>query len=202
MCAIACVGRSDRCDNSRMSPRLVVVIALVACGGSKPPPPQPALAPTPEPVAAPAPAPAPEPPPAAPVAEPPPPPKQKPLLERLRDTDGKVAGLDGFAIKRKADAKYCGGFQIVTTRAKKVAADDAPLVAVYKLEFPKGLSFDPDPKLKKKKEESKAKFEKFLEELSKVGADARKHYEQKLAAGEAAAKVAATARLAQIYLRL
>src|SRR5215204_1354419 len=138
MCAICVLDSSNRCDNPPMSSRFVVVIALVACGGSKPPPPAPAL--PPEPVAAPQPAPepAPTPPPAAPVAETPAVPPQKPLLERLRDADGKVAGLDGFAIKRKPDPNYCGGVQIVTTRAKKVAPDDAPLAAVYKLEFPKG----------------------------------------------------------------
>jgi hypothetical protein len=185
-----------------MLSRIVVVLALVGCGGSKPAPAAPP-APEPAPVAVAQPAPVAPPEPAPPVeAVPPSAQPQKPLLERLRDAEGKVPGLAGFSIKRKSDANYCGGVQIVTTRAKKVAKDDAPLVAVYKLEFPKGLSFDPDPKQLKKKEASKVKFDKFLEELSKVGGDARKHYEQKLTDGDATAKVAAAARLAQVYLRL
>jgi hypothetical protein len=158
-----------------------------------------------EPAPAPAPAPAveaaPEPPAAEPPPAAPPAPPAKPLYERLRDADGKVAGLAGFSIKRKADAKHCGGIAIVTTRSKKVAKADAPLAAVYKLEFPRGLSFDPDPKHAKKREASMKKFQAFLEELNTVAGDARKHYEQQLTDGDPTAKVAAAARIAQVMLR-
>jgi hypothetical protein len=196
-----------------MTSRFVLVIALVACGGSKPQPsaPAPQEAAKPVPVAPVAPAEEPpvqalkaEPQPAPAPAAPPAPAKApaKSLYERLRDTDGKVPGLAGFSIKRKADAKRCGGFAIVTKRAKKVAKADALLAAVYKLEFPTGLSFDPDPQQTAKREASMLKFNKFLEEMTAVGTDARKHYEKQLAEGDATTKVAAAARMAQVYLRL
>src|SRR5688572_23265662 len=146
-----------------MLARLGLVIAIVACGGSKPPPAAPAKNHLPvleekaEQEPPPAPPPQPAPPPVEAKPTPPPLPK-KPLFERLRDSDGNVAGLPGFALQRKPDPKRCGGVLIVTKRTKKVGKDDAPLAAVYKLEFPSGLSFDPDPKNAKKKQASLKKF--------------------------------------------
>jgi len=160
-----------------MSSRLALVIILVAFGSNV------AAAPPDAPPAAAAPA--------------------KSVYERLRDTDGKVAGLAGFSIKRKASKNHCGGFAIITTRGKKVAKDDEPLVAVYKLEFPKGLNFNPDPKHKKQKEASLEKFNKFLEEIHKVGGDANTYYEHKLIGdGDPALEVAAAARIAQLQTRI
>ena len=138
--------------------------------------------------------PTPEPPPSRPVA--PPKPTKPPLSERLRDRDGKVAGLAGFSIKRKADATRCGGFAIVTTRAKQIANEDRVLAAVYKLEFPAGLDFS-----EKKKQSSMETFNHFLAKLRQVGEDATKHYTERFERGDIQAKVAAAARLAQINFR-
>lgn|GEM_PF-4230349 len=186
--------------------RILPLLLLVACGSSPPPattpPPEPAPAPT-----APTPEPAPvaeaEPPPAA-APEPAPPAPKVPLFERLRD-DGEVAGLDGWKTQRKADATYCGGFKIVTTRGKKkVAADDQPLVDVYALAFPTNLNFDPDPKNKKAKEASLKKFNDFTETMQKVGGTATKFYEGWFtdSARDISAKIQAAARIAQINTRL
>ncbi|HEX5062975.1 MAG TPA: hypothetical protein VFV99_26555 [Kofleriaceae bacterium] len=194
----------------------LLLIAIAACGGSKPPPPAPPPArpapaaqpaqPAPAPVAeAPPekPAPPPEKPAPPPVAETKPLPPRKSLYERLRDTDGKVPGLPGFAIKRKVDKTYCGGIKIITTRSKSVAKDDEPLAAVYKLEFPKGLSFDPDPKNDTKRKASLKKVDELITQLTLVGGDARKFYEQKFTSDNAlATKAVAAARLAQVYQRL
>lgn len=186
--------------------RLVLTLLVVtACGSATPPPPAAPAPVAPAPVAKPPPpAPTPEPasPPASEAAPPTPAPKPS-LYERLHDRDGNVAGLPGFAIKRKPNPAHCGGTQIVTTRGKKVGKDDEMLAAVYKIEFPKGLFFDPDPKFKKKHDASLKKFNVFMNDVSRVGADARKFYEQKFVGeGQPAAKVGAAARLAQIYQRL
>jgi hypothetical protein len=188
---------------------VVVAVVVVACGGSKPPPAQTASAQPAESAPA-APASAAQPAPAEPGAEPAHPPpepapaapaEKKPIYDRLRDTDGKIAGLAGFSIKRKADKTHCGGFAIVTTRAKKVAKEDEPLAAVFKIEFPKNLSFD--AKDEKKKKASLDKFNQFLTELTQIGGDARKEYESKLIGdADQAVKIAAAARIAQIMTRL
>lgn len=139
-------------------------------------------------------------PPQAPAAEPAPIPK-KPIHERLRDNDGKVPGLAGFSIQRKPDKNYCGGIRIITKRPKKVAKGDERLAAIFKLEFPTGLSFD--PKNKAKQEASVEKVNKFAEEVSTLGNEARIFYEQQVREDpDLTVKINATARLAQIYFRL
>ena len=115
----------------------------------------------------------------------------------MRDTDGDIAGLAGFSIKRKPDDKRCGGIAIVTTRAKKVAKEDQPLADVFALEFPTGLSFDD-----KNKTKSLKRFNAFLQDMTKVGAKAREHYEHQMRNGDAVAKVVAGARMAQLFTRL
>jgi hypothetical protein len=175
--------------------RNVIVLFAISCGGSPAPAKQPApeLPPEPAPVAKQE--PLPEPPPSPPPAPEPPP--KKSVYESLRDTDGDIAGLAGFSITRKADPTHCGGIAIVTKRAKKIAKDDQPLADVFALEFPKGLSFDD-----KHKTASLQKFNAFLQKMSKVGAASREHYEKQMRSGDAVAKVAAAARMAQIFTRL
>lgn len=119
------------------------------------------------------------------------------MYETIRDTDGDIAGLAGFSIKRKPDATHCGGFAIVTTRPKKVAKDDQPMADVFALEFPTGLSFDD-----KHKTASVKKFDAFLQKLSTVGAASREYYEKKMHDGDVVAKMAGAARMAQIFTRL
>lgn len=170
-----------------------IVVLAISCGGSPAPAkpaPAPVLAPEPAPVVKEAP---PPPPPAPPAPEPP----KKSLYESLRDTDGDIAGLAGFSITRKPDDKHCGGIVIVTKRAKKVAKEDQPLVDVFALEFPKGLSFD-----EKNNTASLKKFNAFLQQMSKVGAASREHYENQMRSGDPVAKVAAAARMAQMFTRL
>jgi hypothetical protein len=137
------------------------------------------------------------PPPPPPAPAPPPAPPKKSVYETIRDTDGDIAGLAGFSIKRKVDATHCGGIAIVTTRARKIAKDDQPLADVFALEFPTGLSFDD-----KHKTESMKKFNAFLQKLTTVGAASREHYEKQIQSGDAVAKMAAAARMAQIFTRL
>lgn len=197
----------------------IAVILLAACGGSSKPAeppkqPAPAPAPAPKPVLAPAPStgdmsgglawdeaangPAPawtkERP--APAPKPPTPPKP-PLHDRLLDTDGNVAGLPGFSIKRVRDPKRCGGLAILTKRAKKIAPTDAKLADVFALEFPIDLNFTDE----KRKAGSKLKFERFVETLTKTLGAAKTQYEAEFASTDPAVKAASTARLAQIYLR-
>lgn len=179
-------------------------MVLISCGGSPAPKPAEVGKPAPPPPVEPAPKPAPmltghmegETPPPAPPPEPTPPPK-KPVYETIRDTDGDIAGLAGFSIKRNVDPNHCGGVSIVTKRAKKVPKEDQPLADVFALEFPTGLSFDD-----KNKTASMQKFNAFLQKLTKVGAASREYYEKQLQAGDAVAKMAAAARMAQIFTRL
>ena len=180
-----------------MLSRIALVVSLVACGGGskqQPPPAQPQPAAEPPPVAETV----KEDPPPPPAAEPPAAPPRPPAFsyDQLRD-EGDVPGMPGFVRKRTKNAAHCGGFAVVVTRGKKVVKDDEPLAAVLKLEFPKGLNFDPDPKNKKRLEASKKKFDAFVLEMTKVGGDATKHYEAKLGT-DASANVAAAARMAQI----
>lgn len=136
-----------------------------------------------------------EPPP--PPPKPPPAPPKKTIYEALRDSDGDIAGLPGFSIKRKVDPTHCGGIAIITKRAKKIAKDDKPLADVFALEFPKGLSFDD-----KNKTASLKKFNAFLQQMTKVGAASREHYEKQMKSGEPVAKVAAAARMGQLFTRM
>ena len=178
---------------------------VISCGGS--PPPKPAeVGNTPAQSAAanaailppePAPVPKAEPAPPPPPPAPPPAPPKKTVYEALRDTDGDIAGLAGFSIQRKVDPNHCGGIAIVTKRAKKIAREDQPLADVFALEFPTDLSFDD-----KHKTESTKKFNAFLQQLMKVGGAAREHYEQQVRTGDPVMKVAAAARMAQLFTRL
>lgn len=129
----------------------------------------------------------------------------KPITDRLRDDSGDVAGLPGWKIQRKPDAAYCGGIKIVTTSGKKkLPADDQPMANVFALEFPTGLDFDPDPKHTRRREASLKKFNDFVQQMTKVGGMAKKHYEGWIADGsrDAEAKVRAMARIAQIQMRM
>jgi len=189
----------------------IVWILIAACGGSsKPaePPRQPEPAPNP---AAKRPSPnldaAPtvqvlgdasllrEPPPRPKPPEPPKPPKS-PIYDRLLDADGAVAGLTGFSTKRVRDPRRCGGISILTKRAKKVAPSDAKIVAVFALEFPTGLDFS-----ESKKAGSLLKFNGWIEAMTKTSTEARTHYEALYASPDPSVKAAASARLAQMYLR-
>lgn len=190
--------------------RLVALVILAAaCGGSSKPAQPQEPAPKPEPEAK-RPSPnldaappakvlgdaslerqAPPPPPA-----PPPKPPAAPIYDRLMDVDGAVPGLTGFSTKRVRDPRRCGGFSILTKRAKKVAPSDAKLVAVFALEFPTGLDFS-----EQKKAGSMLKFNTWIETMTKISRDARTHYEAGYAATDPALKAAASARLAQMYLR-
>ncbi|HEY5921084.1 MAG TPA: hypothetical protein VIV11_05405 [Kofleriaceae bacterium] len=197
-----------------MLARAVVVLCLAACGSAAAPPQEPAAKPAgqipqvgetppPEPfsqieqpssqsVAT-----------LAPIAGAPPDPEpvHEPLLDRLRDGDGKIAGMPGFAIKRMPSKKHCGGFEIVTTRGRRVAKHDEPLAAILDLEFPRALSFD--MKRNDKRKASIRKFNAFVDKLTKVAGSTGKHYEaMRSGGGDAAVKVAAAARVAQMHMRL
>lgn len=136
-------------------------------------------------------------------APPPPPPKPTPpappvtpIYDRLMDSDGAVPGLTGFSTKRVRDPRRCGGFSILTKRAKKVAPSDGKIVAVFAVEFPTGLDFS-----EQKKAGSLLKFNTWTEMLTKIARDARVHYEAEYANTDPAVKAAASGRLAQLYLR-
>ena len=128
-------------------------------------------------------------------------PDPKLVLDQLRDTDGGIAGMPGFAIKRRPSKKHCGGVAIVTMRSRRVAPDDEPIAAIFALEFPRALSFDMQRNDRRKA--SIRKFNAFVDKLTKVVGTTGKHYEAIVAGGgDAAVKVAAAARLAQMYTRL
>lgn len=198
--------------------RALPLILLAACGSSAPPPAAPAPAAEPVPVAQvqqPAPAePAPESegvanvygpaslaaPPPAPAAKRPPPP---PVYDRLQDHGGPIAGLPGFSIKRTPSTSHCGGVKITTKRAKKIAPADKQIAAVFALEFPTGLDFDPDPKHKAARERSMKKFNDFVSTMTKLGGEATTFYaDQAKTATDAAKKASAMARVVQIQFRL
>ncbi len=127
----------------------------------------------------------------------PPPPPPKPFADRLLDADGPVPGMAGFSITRKPSKKHCTGIEIVTTRPKKVAAEDALIADVYAIEFPKGLNFDANNE--KKREASMNKFNDWLEDMKATAEKAQKHYEASLAANK---DLASVVRIAQITARL
>jgi hypothetical protein len=132
-----------------------------------------------------------------------PPPAPKPLppplpsvYERLHDADGTVAGLTGFSTRRVRDPRRCGAFSILVKRGKKIAPTDAKIAAMFALEFPTDLDFS-----ETKKAASLIKFNSFVEALTKTAADANTHYQAQFASADLSVKVAATARLAQLYYR-
>ncbi|HEY4057100.1 MAG TPA: hypothetical protein VGM39_10855 [Kofleriaceae bacterium] len=187
----------------------LVLVLVAACGGSPPPAPSPlppvAAAP-PEQFVDPAPqtidkapeAPDKAPEPAPPASPPAPPPL--PVADRLRD-EGPVAGMDGWTLKRTADATYCTGMKITTVRGKKkIAAEDKPLVDVYALAFPANLNFDPANQ--KRAEAEKTRFDDWIKKTLDVTKSATTSYQAKLApGGDVAEAVRATARIAQINYR-
>jgi hypothetical protein len=95
-----------------------------------------------------------------------------PLRDRLRDADGPIAGMPGWSRVRKPDKTHCGGVAVSIKPGKKVPPGDEPLAAFHKIEFPRGLNFDPDPKFEKQREASKHRFDDFISNMTKVGADA------------------------------
>jgi hypothetical protein len=183
-----------------MSRTIILLVSIAACGSYTPSPTTPTTTTTtPTTTAATAPtthAPKPdETPPPEPVAP------KAPMHDRLRDVDGPIAGLPGFSLKRTPSTSHCGGIKVTTTRAGRVAPADARLVAVLWLEFPSGLSFDPDPAKKAAKEASLKRFSDFVRTLTKTGADAAQYYGDQIK-GDDATKSAAFARLAQVQLHL
>jgi hypothetical protein len=168
-----------------------ILIVLVACGGS----PKPAQVGNTPALVEPKPPPPPSEP--APAPAPPPAPVKQTVYDKIRDTDGDIAGLAGFSIKRQPDPTHCGGIAIITTRAAKVAKDDQALADVFSLEFPAGLSYDDAHKTASLK-----KFNAFLQQLTTVGAASRAYYEKKMHEGDVVAKMAGAARMAQIFTRL
>ena len=134
-------------------------------------------------------------------APPPPPPKPDkpplpPIYDRLHDDDGAVPGLTGFSMKRVRNPTRCGGFSILVKRGKKIAPTDAKLAALYALEFPLDLDFS-----ETKKAGSLLKFNTWIETMSKTAGAAKTQYEADFVSTDPAVKVAATARLAQVFFR-
>ncbi|MEO8549623.1 MAG: hypothetical protein ABI678_06605, partial [Kofleriaceae bacterium] len=187
----------------------VLVIGAIACGGGNPtPPPQ-----KPEPGASTSPpAPVPESGPtdpmdgsggvAPPAPEAAPPAPRAPLRDRLHDEDGPVAGMPGWNLKRLVDANVCGGTRVVVSRGRrKLDPDQTALAKLYDVPFPAGLDFDPAAKAKQ--QASLKRFNAYVEQLTKVGAEARERYTKVVAdkSAELAARTAAAARIAQVSLR-
>ncbi|MGE0871391.1 MAG: hypothetical protein AB7P03_22710 [Kofleriaceae bacterium] len=120
----------------------------------------------------------------------------------MRDPEGKVPGLPGFAIKHRRSTKHCGGIAIATIRSSKVAKEDAVIAAFYKIEFPMGLSFDPDPAQRKLRDASMKRFNDFIDNVRKSRSEAVEHYMQAVNKTDPTGSVIAAARIAQINLRL
>lgn len=140
------------------------------------------------------------------VAQPPPPrpaalkPPEPPIYDRLRDTPGEVPGLPGFTIKTSDDLNRCGGLKITTRRSKQVAPDDKPLAEVFAIEFPTGLSFDPqEPKVVKA---SMERFKTWLNDFQSVGTRASAHYQGLVKSNDPAVRARAAARIVQVKFRL
>jgi len=111
-----------------------------------------------------------------------------------------VPGLAGFSVKRRANASHCGGFEIVTSRGNRIAAADKQLAAVYAIEFPTGLNFDPVNN--KAKEASLKRFNDFISKMTKTASAAAKFYADQIPAAGEAVKLAAVARVVQIQYRV
>lgn len=186
-----------------------LLLILVACGSSAPPP---SASPAAPPAAPPDAAPAPEskdraivygppelaeraPQPAAPPTPPPP-----PVHDRLRDAEGPVAGLPGFAIKRTPSTSHCGGIKLSIKRSKRVAPADKHLAAVYALEFPSGLDFDPENK--KVRDASMKKFESFIGNLTTTGTAAGQFYMDQVKDADERTKLINVARVVQVQFRV
>lgn len=128
-------------------------------------------------------------------AQPPPSPS---VLSRLRDAPGSVVGFDAFTIQHRKDSKYCGGVAIVVRRVpgKPIAKRDEPLAAVFAIKFPTDLDF------RTKRDASLKRFNGWVQTITTLGASARERYRDAVDPGNPDSRAIATARDAQIALRI
>jgi hypothetical protein len=84
------------------------------------------------------------------------------MLARLPVAAGPVPGADAITIKTKASAKHCGGVAVrVRIRSsRRIPKPDPELAALFELEFPHDLDFD--PKRKERREKSTKKYADWL----------------------------------------
>ena len=92
------------------------------------------------------------------------------LLARLPITEGPVPGADAITIKTKASDKHCGGVavRVKIRSSRRIPKPDPELAALFSIEFPRDLDFDP-----KRKERRDKSTKKYKEWLDAVGAASR-----------------------------
>lgn len=141
--------------------------------------------------------------PVAAAAQPSPHPPRPPALEDVLPWAGPVAGLPGYKITVTKDANHCGGKKMVVTRPSKKPLLDAEQAAVFELQVPTGLSFDPAPEKKAQTQKSLKRFNDFLAQMRKVSGAARDFYSAKIAAKvDEETVLASTARIVQMQVHL
>jgi hypothetical protein len=113
------------------------------------------------------------------------------LAQRLRDEPGPVAGLP-FQIKRDVDRTHCDGFVITAT---PTGSTTEPIAPVFALRFPTGLDFSAA-----NKSASITRFDKFVADMTGLGATARTTYMTTMTAKSSTMteRVIAAARIVQM----
>lgn len=117
---------------------------------------------------------------------------------RIRDDAGPVAGFDAYARKVSSDATHCGGRAVtVAPTGKPVKPDDKAFAALLDLQPPRGLDFTDAHK-----KQSLERFNAWVSDVKRLGGAASDVYANRLPNDSAVAKLADSARIAQIMFQV
>lgn len=117
---------------------------------------------------------------------------------RMQDEAGPLAGFDAYARKVANDSNYCGGRAVtVTPTGKPVKPDDKAFAALLDLKPPRGLDFGDAHK-----KQSLERFNAWVNDVKRLGGAASDVYANRLPNDSGAAKVADSARIAQVVFQV
>lgn len=117
---------------------------------------------------------------------------------RIRDDAGPMAGLDAYARKVSSDAAHCGGRAVtVAPTGKPVKPDDKAFAALLDLQPPRGLDFSDAHK-----KASLERFNAWVSDVQRLGGAASDVYTKRLSTDSGAAKLADSARVAQVTFQV
>ncbi len=102
------------------------------------------------------------------------------LLARVPIAEGPVPGADAITIKTKASDKHCGGVavRVKIRSSRRIPKPDADLAALFSIEPPRDLDFD--PKRKERRDKSTRKFAEWLEAVNGASRAVVNRYEARI----------------------
>jgi hypothetical protein len=102
------------------------------------------------------------------------------LLVRVPITDGPVPGADAITLRTKASDRHCGGVavRVKIRSSRRIPKPDPELAALFKIELPRDLDFD--PKRKERRDKSTKRFAEWLEAVNGASRAVVARYESRI----------------------